>query len=128
MQTRYNSTQKQEGMTFIGIVLMFLFVGFLLLAVLRVWPMYYENLDVQKSLEGLVTEYENDKTLTVAKMKKSLQARLDVQNVSSIKGEDVKFKKTRKGYTVDASYQSVENFLGNLNFMVDFEHVIELEK
>ncbi len=128
MQTRFNFTQKQEGMTFIGIVLMFLFIGFLLLAVLRVWPMYYENFDVQKSLEGLATDYQNDKTLTVAKMKNSLQSRLDVQNVSGLKAEDVVFKKTRNGYSVDASYQSVENFLGNLNFMVDFDHVIVLER
>ena len=128
MQTRFNSAQKQEGMTFISIVLMFLFVGFLLLAILRVWPMYYENFDVQKSLEGLATEYKNDKTLTVSKMKKSLQSRLDVQFVQNIKAEDVVFKKTRKGYSVDASYQAVDNFVGNLNFMVDFEHVIELEK
>jgi len=128
MHTKFNLAQKQKGMTFIGIVLMFLFVGFLLLAVLRVWPLYYENLSVQKSLESFVTEYKESRPPTLAKLKAALQTRFDVQGVSSIKATDVKFKKTRKGYSMDASYQGIANYMGSLNFMVEFDHVVELEK
>ena len=128
MRSKFKTTQKQEGMTFIGIVLMFMFVGFLLLAVLKIWPMYYENMAVKKSLETFVAEYPENKDLSLSKLKEALQTRLSVQDVTSIKVKDMTFKKSRRGYTVDASYQAVDNFVGNLNFMVEFDHVIELEK
>ena len=62
------------------------------------------------------------------KLKVALETRLDVQDVKSLKVNDIEFKKSRNGYTVDASYDAVANYLGNLNFMVDFDHIIELEK
>ena len=122
------SNQKQKGMTFIGIVIMFMFIGMLLLAVLRVFPLYYENMSVQKSLEGFVDEFNSDTTMPIAKMKTSLQKRLDVQEVNNLRVKDVVIKRTRGGYTLDASYHPVANYVGNLNFMIDFNHVIELEK
>ena len=128
MNTKFKYAKTQGGMTFIGIVIMFLLVGFLLLAVLRIWPLYYENFAVQKSLESFVDEYKDNKSLTLVKLKAALQTRLDVQDVKSIKVDDIEFKKSRNGYTVDASYDAVANYMGNLNFMIEFDHVIELEK
>ena len=128
MHTKFNSAQKQEGMTFIGIVIMFLFIGFLLLAVLRIFPLYYENLAVNKILTSFEQEYKEKSSESVNKMRAGLQKRLDVQGVINLKADDIEFKKTRKGYAMDASYKPVVNYLANLNFMVDFDHVIELEK
>ena len=124
--TKYNS--KQKGMTFIGIVIMFMFIGVLMLAVLKVFPLYYENNGLQTALTGFTQEYNDKPGMTPAQMVHVLQARFDGQEVYSIKGKDVIIKRSRSGYTVDASYKAVANFMGNLNFMVEFDHVIELEK
>jgi len=122
------SNQKQQGMTFIGLVIMFLFVGMLLLAVLRIFPLYYENQSAQKSLAGFVEEFNGNKTMTISKMRASLQKRLDTQDVINLKAKDIEITRTRGGYKVDASYNPVANYVANLNFMLDFDHVIELEK
>jgi len=122
------SNQKQQGMTFIGLVIMFLFIGMLLLAVLRIFPLYYENQSAQKALQGFVEEFNGDKTMTIAKMRTSLQKRLDTQDVFSLKAKDIEIKRTRNGYTVDASYKPVANYVANLNFMLDFDHEFVLEK
>jgi len=130
MNKKLLNQKNQEGMTFIGVVIMFLFVGFLLLAVLRIFPLYYENFAVQKSLENFAIDYsENSTKLSTTKaLRTALQRRFDTQDVVNLKAEDVKFKKTRGGFTLDASYQPVANYLANLNFMIDFEHIVELEK
>ena len=127
MNTKFKYAKEQGGMTFIGIMLMFLFVGFLLLAVLRIWPLYYENFAVQKTLVSFADDYKDNKSITLQKLKTSLQTRLDVQDVRNLKVDNIEFKKSRKGYTVDASYKAVANYIGNLNFMVEFNHVLELE-
>lgn len=126
--TTHQIKHKQQGMTLIGLIIMFLFIGFLLLAVLRIFPLYYENNAVKTALTSFSEEYKSTPNMTVAKMRENLQRRLDVQDVNNLKVKDITFKKSRNGYTVDASYHPVVNYLGNINFMLDFEHVFELEK
>ena len=128
MEKTMISNQKQKGMTFIGLVIMFLFIGMLLLAVLRVGPLYYENMGLQKAITGFIEEFNGNSSMTIPKIKSSLQRRFDLQDVYSVKAKDLPIKRTRGGYTLDASYKPVANYVGNLNFMIDFNHVIELEK
>ena len=124
--SKYNSNQK--GMTFIGIVLMFMFIGVLLLALLKVLPLYYENNGMQTALDGFVEDFNKNPRMAKADMTKKLQARFDGQDVLRIEAKDIEIKTIRGGYSMDASYEAVVNYMGNLNFMVDFDHVIKLEK
>ena len=126
--TKHQIQHKQQGMILISLVIMFAFIGFLLLAVLRLLPLYYENNAVKTALASFSEEYKGTPNMPIAKMRENLQRRLDVQDVYSLKVKDITFKKSRNGYTVDASYHPVVNYLGNINFMLDFEHVFELEK
>ena len=124
--TKYNS--KQEGMTFIGIVIMFIFIGLLLLAVLKVLPLYIENNGMQTALKGFVEDFNDNPRMSKYEIVQKLQGRLDGQDVVRFEAKNAVIKPARGGYTIDASYDAVVNYMGNLNFMVDFDHVIELEK
>ena len=124
--TKINSNQK--GMTFIGIVIMFMFIGMLLLALLRIFPLYYENNGLKEALNGFTQDFNENPTMPKSKMLSVLQRRFDGQDVISIDAKDVIIKPSRSGYTVDASYKAVANYMGNLNFMIEFDHVLELEK
>lgn len=126
---RSNSSLKhQTGMTFIGIVLLFLFAGIFAMAGLRLLPLYMENLAVTQSIESFKEEFRAKPNMTTSEMKKILQTKLGVQDVNNLKVKDIKFKKGRGGYDVDASYSPKVNYLGNVNFVVDFEHKFKLEK
>lgn len=123
-----SNQHKQQGMTFIGIVIMFLFIGFLVLAVLRVFPLYYENMGAQKSLEAIVEDFRSNPTMQVSDIRKKLSIRLETQDVRNLKAQNIIIKPSRKGYTLDASYHPVAHYLFNINFMLDFEHIVELER
>jgi len=120
--------EKQDGMTFIGIVLMLLLFGVFALVGLKLLPIYYENLGVTKSLESFEEEYKLNTTMPISKMRASIQRRFDTNDVSSIKGKDIVIKKAKGGYIFDASYSPKVNYMGNLNLVVDFEHKLELKK
>lgn len=126
--TTHQIKHKQQGMTLIGLIIMFVFIGFLLLAVLRVFPLYYENNSVTAALQSFSEEFKSEPNMPLSKMRTNLQRRLEVQDVRNLNAKDIKFTRSRNGYTVDASYHPVVNYIGNINFMLDFEHVIELEK
>lgn len=121
-------TKKQSGMTFLGIVFVFLFAGIFALAALRLVPLYMENMSVNQSIESFKQDYAAKPNMTLAEMKRNLQTKLDVQDVRHLKVKDITFKKARGGYEVDASYSPKVNYLSNVNFVVDFEHKFKLEK
>ena len=127
MQTKLKA-RHQSGMTFIGIVLLFLFAGIFVMAGLRLVPLYMENMSVQQSIESFKEDFRAKPSMTTSEMKKILQTKLDVQDVNNLKVKDIKFKKARGGYSVDASYSPKVNYMGNVNFVVDFTHQFTLEK
>ncbi|MBT8141110.1 MAG: DUF4845 domain-containing protein [Gammaproteobacteria bacterium] len=120
--------KQQKGMTFISLVILFIFIGMLALAGLRIFPLYYENNGMNKALEGFVEEYNDKPSMTINEMRHALQRRMDAQEVFSVKANDIEIKKSRNGYTIDASYKPVTNYVGNLSFMLEFEHILTLEK
>ena len=95
--TTHQIQHKQQGMTLISLVIMYAFIGFLLLAVLRLLPLYYENNAVQSALASFSEEYKGNPTMTVGTMREKLQRRLDVQDVTNLKVKDITIKKSRNG-------------------------------
>jgi len=128
MRSMIKQSNTQSGMTFIGIVLVFLFAGIFAMAGLKLVPLYMENMSVVQSIESFQEEFKAKPEMSVSEMKKILQTKLDVQDVKHLKVKDIKFKKARGGYAVDASYSPKVNYLGNVNFVVDFQHTFNLEK
>jgi len=120
--------KAQSGMTFIGIVLMLAFLGLFALAGLKILPLYYENLGVQKSLESLEESFKSDSNMAVGKVRLLLQRSFDVNEVHSINAKEISIKKGKGGYVIDASYVPRANYLGNLDFAANFEHKLELKK
>jgi len=126
--TIYKTTKQQSGMTFIGIVFIFIFAGIFAMAGLKLLPLYMENLAVKKSIESIQEEYKGETSVSPKKIRSLMQNKFNVQSVNSLKAKDVVIKKARGGYTVDASYSPKVNYIGNVNFVIDFEHKFELEK
>jgi len=119
---------KQHGMSFISILFLLVFLGIVFLAVLRLLPLYMENMSVTKALDSFVTEYNTTPNMQVNKMRDAIQRRFDIDDVTSITAKDILIKRNRKGYALDASYKPVAPFLANINFMLDFDHAMQLEK
>ncbi len=113
MMRRTLSRRSQRGMSSVGWIGVVAIFGLLVITFFKVFPMYYENFKVKNALKGVAQDTEVD-----AKSKRaiweSLQKRLFIDEVRSIKREDVKIERADNRTTVTITYETRDDYVGNL--------------
>ncbi len=117
--------KNQNGLTFISILVILIVIGFFGLLLLKIGPLYMENMKVKDSLASL----KADPALTSyskAKLRDSLDKRLEVNMVNVVSPEDITLTK-KPGYVfIEIDYEATENIVGNLDVLVYFNDSIEV--
>ena len=110
---------KQQGMTFIGLVLVIAAVIFLAVIGMKVVPAYIEFAGVKKIINRLAADSAfNDmsKKDIVAAFDKAVSA----DYVTVIKGSDLVIEKGATGNVVTADYQVTLPIVANASVLLDF--------
>jgi len=110
---------KQQGFTFIGLVIVLGIVGMLIFSVLKVFPVYMEHLSVKQSLESL----ENDpkiRTMSTAAIIDKLEKKFDMNQVTSVDRKTIKVQRGTGDLKVDITYEVREDYLGNVDIVLSF--------
>ncbi len=94
--------QRERGATFLGIVIILLILGSALYAGIRLVPVYLEYTKVARSLEQVRDEHAAIDT-NPALIRRSLERRWDVEDISSIGWKEIEIDKTAEGYDMIAS-------------------------
>ncbi len=104
---------SQRGMStfgWIGVVAIF---SLLIITFFKVFPMYYENFKVKNALQGLAQDTSVDPKSKRA-IWESLRKRLFVDEVRSVKRENVVIERADNKTTVTVTYETRDNYVGNL--------------
>ena len=113
MMRRTLSRRSQRGMSTVGWIGVVAIFGLLVITFFKVFPMYYENFKVKNALQGVAQDTEVD-----AKSKRaiweSLQKRLFIDEVRSIRRENVTIERADNRTTVTISYETRDDYIGNL--------------
>ncbi len=107
------SRRSQRGLSSVGWIGVVAIFGLLLITFFKVFPMYYENFKVKNALKGLA----QDSTVDVKSKRaiwESLQKRLFVDEVRSVKREDITIERVDNKTTVTITYETRDNYIGNL--------------
>jgi hypothetical protein len=119
---------RQRGATFLGIVIILLILGSALYAGIRLVPVYLEYTKVVRSLEQVRDEHASmDKTSPLL-IRKSLERRWDVEDISRIGWKEVTIKKVTDGYEVEAKYDAIEPFAANVSLLVQFDKLVTIQQ
>lgn len=114
-------TQKsQRGITTISILMILALCGFILLIIIKLAPIYLEQFQISAALHGLIkdarVEGASDRDVKTLILKK-----LQVDNVSIIKSNDIDIKKISSGKrSVSINYEARVNVMGNVDAVVVF--------
>ncbi|MCK9608577.1 MAG: DUF4845 domain-containing protein [Methylomonas sp.] len=118
------SPYKQQGLTFISLVLLLGLIAFFTMLVLKIGPIYFNHSKVVNALDAV----ENTTDITSksrAEILNSLLKRFDMNYVDYVTGDDVKII-AQPGYVkVDIDYERVEHMVGNLSVLVEFHEGFE---
>jgi hypothetical protein len=127
MKRLANMKQRQNGMSSVGWIIVAGIFGLLLISFFKVFPIFYDNFKLKTALESI--QYD---TTVDAKSKRaiwdSLRKRLYINEVRSIKREDITMERKNGKTTVTISYEQREKYLGNLFIGGQFVETVVIDR
>lgn len=119
--------QRERGATFLGVVVILLILGAALYAGIRLLPVYLEYTKVARALEQVRDENVAVDT-NPAQLRRSLERRWDVEDISRIGWKEIKIEKTSEGYTMRALYNAEQPFAANVYLLVKFDKSVTIRQ
>ena len=119
--------KRQKGMSTVGIIAMVGVFGFLIVTLVKIFPMYYDNFKVNSALEAVQKDNAVDPKSKQA-IWKSLQKRLYINEVRVVTREHVKMVRKEGKTTITVSYETRDAFIGSLFIGAAFENSVVIER
>lgn len=115
----------QSGASALTILIMVLFFGGLFTLGIKLGPAYMDNLTIQEAVEG-IQGTEGLSRMGAAQVRALINKRLIVNNVRSLKPEDIKIEKNGDVALIKVDYQVRNNLFRNVDTIVHFQHEYEM--
>ena len=122
-----NFRYRQQGLSFVGWMAMVAIFGFLLLSFFKVFPIYNEYFAIQSVLQGLTKDEKVD-FKSKRSIWESLQKRLYVNEVRSIKSENLTIQRKDGKTTITISYRTQRPYIGNLFIGGNFTESVVIDR
>ena len=113
------TVNKQQGMTFIGLVLVLAAVIFLAVIGMKVVPAYIEFFGVKKIISSIGNDPKFNE-MSKQDIMTAFDKGADIGYVSVIKGSDLVIAKGDTGNVVSATYQVTIPIVSNASVLLDF--------
>jgi hypothetical protein len=117
--------KQEQGLTLISYVFLLLFIGFFVMLILKITPIYMDHGKVTSALDGLKEMPDLEKQSAYA-IKKSLDKRFNMNYVYDVEAEDISIIKRGNYVRVDIEYEVVEPVVSNLSLLVQFHDFVEV--
>ena len=123
---------KQNGITFIGLVLILAIIAFFTLFALRLFPLYSEKLTVMNVMET-VAKREDAPNLSVRSVRKYFLINAQLNNIERFNDKTVKtlvnIQQEKRGKTkyLHVAYDAKNVFFKDLHLGITFDHKIPLD-
>lgn len=117
--------KKQNGMTGIGWMIVLALVIFGALIILRILPIVMEGYKVKSALKSLKNEPEISR-MSNKDILSSLQKRFEIDDVTSVKSENISFDKNAGILTIRIQYENRKSLIANFDIVGKYDEKIEV--
>ncbi len=118
---------RQKGVSTVGWLGVAAIFGLLLITFFKVFPMYYENFKLKSAMEAVQQDSSID-TKSKRAIWDSLSKRMFVNEVSSVKRENVTMERRDGRTTITVDYEIRDEYVGNLFIGGHFVEKIVIER
>jgi hypothetical protein len=108
-------------------VIILLILGSALYAGIRLVPVYLDYMKVARALEQVRDEYSAVDTNSQM-IRRSLEKRWDVEDITGMAWQDVKITKTSEGFEVHAAYAVERPFVANVYLLTKFDKLVTVQQ
>jgi len=115
----FTTRTPQRGMTYIGMLMLMVTIAVAAIVVIKVMPLYMENLKVQSSLKSLAEDHE-ERGAPPAELESALLKRLSINDVEHVGKDDIEITKQNGHTEVNVSYEARVPLFYNLDLVARF--------
>jgi len=119
-------SNKQQGLTFIGLVFVLGLIGMIVLSALKVFPVYMEYFSVQRSIETLANDTEI-KNMSVKKIRTLLAKKFNMNAVTSVNSGDAEIRKSGGEIVFNLDYEVRKEYIGNVDIVLSFSDEFKID-
>jgi Tfp pilus assembly protein PilE len=122
---RQSLRQRQQGMTFIGLLCILAMAGVIVYAGIRLVPVYLNYMNIVKTMEATASEVKDDNPNPEA-IRNSLERHWEVTTISAVDYKDVEITKGENGVSLHVAYDDSEPFIANVSLAVHFDKTVKV--
>jgi aspartate carbamoyltransferase regulatory subunit len=116
--------KSQKGVTMFSIAFYLGLLAFVVLTVLKLFPVYMENVTVASAVKNLESNREG--YMGVLAVKQSLIKNFGINNVTMVPAEDIRVTRDNQTYMVDVNYEIRIPYIRNISLVISFENHAEV--
>jgi hypothetical protein len=117
---------RQQGMTFIGILVIIIVVGAWVYAGIRLVPKYLEFVRVASTLEKVRDEFAANPGSSEYMLRNAIERHFDIESVTVIDKNDIEIKKDGGSFYMRANYEDTVPLVANVSFLLTFDKTVEV--
>jgi len=117
--------KKQQGLTFISLLLILGLIGFFVLLAFKIIPIYLDHSKVSKALAA-VKAMPGIESKSESEIRSALGKQFEMNYVYDVNQKDVKVLKHGTYLKVTIEYEVAKKLVGNLSALAEFNDVIEV--
>ncbi|AXS84688.1 MULTISPECIES: DUF4845 domain-containing protein [Marinobacter] len=117
---------RQRGASALTMMVMVLFFGGLLTLVIKLGPIYLDDITIQEALESL-DGTEGLSEMGAAQVRTLINKRLSVNNVRGFDAKNITVEKNGEFVVINVDYEVRNNLFSNVDTVVHFKHEYEMK-
>ena len=117
---------RQQGITFIGLLLVLSLVGVLGYGGIRLVPVYLNFIKISRTMEQVAKEFKGENP-DQGRIRVSLDRHWTIEDVAEIASKDIEIKKDGDTVQLHTAYDHTVPFIGNVSLTVSFEKTVNVE-
>lgn len=115
------SSKQQGGMTYIGMILVIIFIVFVAVVVMKLLPLYLENMKVQSVLDGVASDTATEQ-VSEAEIMDTILKRLGINDVEHVEKRDIDLKRVGSALVISVEYEVRTPLMYNLDVVAKFDN------
>ena len=118
--------QRQRGMTFIGLLCIFVLVGTIGYGCIRLVPVYLNYMKVARTMEAAAAEFKGE-AAGLDGVKKSLDRHWAIEDITAVEYKEIEITKDDGGLQLHLAYDDSVPYLANLSLTAHFEKTVKVQ-
>jgi Domain of unknown function (DUF4845) len=121
-----NMRHRQQGITFIGLLLILSLVGVIGYGGIRLIPVYLNFIKVSRTMEQVAKEFKGDNP-DPARIRVSLERHWTIEDIAEVTAKDIEVKKDGDSVVLHTGYDHTVPYIGNISLTVSFDKSVTIE-